>query len=868
MSRWRTDCIEKPLSRLLMALGRAVGSHPWPFFILPMLISAALGGGFYFLKDNETNDTEEQFTPVHGPAKLERTFVKQNFPLDASAFSAQRLYSEGTFASLIVSPVPPGNNILSEEAFAQIVGLDALVRNLSVRDGGRDVTFAEVCAKARGRCVQNEILEMIDWDPAQIERSPIAFPQHMVQGRGLVFLGNSLGGVTVNESGFVQRAEALRLYYFLEENSEMQIMETSLWLDEFLEVFLRLDLKTMKISCFTSKSREEELEANSKEVIPLFSVTYFLAIGFSVVSCLRLDNVRNKAWVAIAGVISAGLAVLSSFGMLLYIGVPFPMTVANAPFLILGIGVDDMFIMISSWQKTKVHDEVKNRMAHTYKEAAISITITTLTDALAFYVGISTPFPSVKSFCLYTGTAVVFCYIYNITFFGAFLALNGRREYSNRHWLTCRKVPVESSPEKSAIYSICCTGGTYDKNTGTEEIHPVNNFFLKYYGPFLTKPWTVFFVVLLYAGYLSVSIYGCFQIKEGIDIKNLAPDDSYVVNYYNDDKEYFTEYGPNVMIVVTDEFPYWNNTARVSLTRSLEKFLNLPFIDKGLFLSWLDHYEMYANLTLLDISDETKFKANLSHFLELNYFKQDVNFTNNEIYASRFFIQTVNITNAADEENMLNKLRDTAKEASVDGLNFLVYHPAFIYLDQFAVVVDNTIQNILLATGAILVVSFLLIPNPLCSLWVTFSIASVIVGVAGFMALWDVNLDCISMIILVVCIGFSVDFSAHISYAFVSSNKTSAKEKAVEALFTLGYPIVQGALSTILGVVVLSVSKSYIFRTFFKIMFLVILFGAIHGIIYFPVFMLLFDIYKSLCNVINKGSKRTNEPVALSNFRI
>ena len=50
----------------------------------------------------------------------------------------------------------------------------------------------------------------------------------------------------------------------------------------------------------------------------------------------RLDNVRNKAWVALIGVLSAGLAVLSSFGLLLYAGVPFVMTVANSPFLILG----------------------------------------------------------------------------------------------------------------------------------------------------------------------------------------------------------------------------------------------------------------------------------------------------------------------------------------------------------------------------------------------------------------------------------------------------------------------------------------------------------------------------------------------------
>ena len=97
-----------------------------------------------------------------------------------------------------------------------------------------------------------------------------------------------------------------------------------------------------------------------------------------------------------------------------------------------------MFIMISCWQRTRVHDKVEDRMAETYKEAAVSITITTLTDALAFYIGLLTPFRSVQSFCTYTGTAILFCYIYNITFFGACLALNGQRERSNRHWLTCR----------------------------------------------------------------------------------------------------------------------------------------------------------------------------------------------------------------------------------------------------------------------------------------------------------------------------------------------------------------------------------------------------------------------------------------------
>ncbi|XP_027138278.1 patched domain-containing protein 3-like [Larimichthys crocea] len=222
-------------------------------------------------------------------------------------------------------------------------------------------------------------------------------------------------------------------------------------------------------------------------------------------------------------------------------------------------------------------------------------------------------------------------------------------------------------------------------------------------------------------------------------------------------------------------------------------------------------------------------------------FKQDINFTGNEIQASRFFIQTLkNI----DEGDMLIGLRKTAEDCPI---KLLVYHPSFIYFDQYTVIADNTIQTMLVAVAVMLVISLLLIPHPLCSIWVCFAIASVIVGVTGFMVLWGVNLDSISMINLVMCIGFSVDFSAHISYAFVSSQKSDVNEKAIDALANLGYPVVQGALSTILGVVVLSMSGSYIFRTFFKIVFLVITFGLLHGLMFIPVFLTLFGICGKWC---------------------
>ncbi|OXB52250.1 hypothetical protein ASZ78_012674 [Callipepla squamata] len=366
-------------------------------------------------------------------------------------------------------------------------------------------------------------------------------------------------------------------------------------------------------------------------------------------------------------------------------------------------------------------------------------------------------------------------------------------------------------------------------------------FFQKYYGPFLTGRWIKLLVVLLYGAYLGGSIYGCTQMREGIDLRNLASDDSYVIPYYDDDDRYFSEYGPRVMVVIAGSIQYWNESVRndtEACTRDLE---NVAYVDKNLSLSWLRVYTEIAESGLININNKEHFINNLSVLFQFYpSFEWDINKTGDEIAASRFFLQTVNVTSAIDEKNLLNQLRDRAKQCVVP---LMVYHPAFIYYDQYLVIVQNTIQNVVVAAGAMLVVSLLLIPSPLCCLWVTFAIASVIVGVAGFMTFWDISLDSISMINLVICIGFSVDFSAHISYAFVTSGESSANEKAIGALHQLGYPVLQGAVSTVLGVVVLAAAKTYIFRTFFKIMFLVILFGALHGLVFIPVFLTFFGYF-------------------------
>lgn len=72
---------------------------------------------------------------------------------------------------------------------------------------------------------------------------------------------------------------------------------------------------------------------------------------------------------------------------------------------------------------------------------------------------------------------------------------------------------------------------------------------------------------------------------------------------------------------------------------------------------------------------------------------------------------------------------------------------------------------------------------------------SINVGVFGYMTLWGVNLDAISMISIIMSIGFAVDLSGHIVYAFVTSHGDT-NQRVIGALQALGWPIFQVCASS------------------------------------------------------------------------
>lgn len=180
------------------------------------------------------------------------------------------------------------------------------------------------------------------------------------------------------------------------------------------------------------------------------------------------------------------------------------------------------------------------------------------------------------------------------------MALDGKREAICLRWL---KKPETPDQKCLSLKKSCCLPCNSLPEQQADDIHPMNLFFRDCFGPFLTRPEAKFFVVLLYTLCLILSMYGCFQVQEGLDLQNLASDDACISPYFNVEEEYFSSYGPRVMVIVTEALDYWDEAARQKLEKCLQDFENNIYVDKNLTEFWLREYVQFMESHCQNVND-------------------------------------------------------------------------------------------------------------------------------------------------------------------------------------------------------------------------------------------------------------------------
>jgi hypothetical protein len=293
----------------------------------------------------------------------------------------------------------------------------------------------------------------------------------------------------------------------------------------------------------------------------------------------------------------------------------------------------------------------------------------------------------------------------------------------------------------------------------------------------------------------------------------------------------------------------------IALEREIELYEHTEFTAYS--DSWLRTFMAFVNTAGLLITPENFVFILRNVFLnqpQYAKYTRDIRFddSGSRLEATRFPVQLryVGSTNQSRAMHLFRRL------AATSDLPTGVYADFFQFAEQYNAVLPGTLASIACAGGAVILVSLMLIPKPTAAIWVSMSIVSINVGILGLMTFWNVRLDFISMVTIVMSIGFCVDFSAHLAYNFskacaflvdgvhwrtmyLQGSAFSASDRMRNALYAVGTPILQSGASTILGVSFMITVDSYVFRSFLKTVVLVIVLGAIHGLVILPVLLTL-----------------------------
>ncbi|XP_046556187.1 patched domain-containing protein 3-like [Haliotis rubra] len=822
------EAVSDFFQRIFGAIGVFIGTYPVILIIISLLVTIVLSCGMVTLSSE--SDTETLYTPTNSRASQDRVQYQATFPdATGSNYRGYALSDLSMFGRLVVSSAT-GGNILSNVSLEEIRNHIRIIKHFNITYNGVVFKYDDICARQNGSCFASGEFLVTDAVYQAYLTGGITYPNwDNIDLSAILGQVDSTGGKLVS-------AKYLSITFNLRMDSADNKAKARAWEEEFLKRAAALDTTSTRINYAASHSLDTELNKNTNGDIVFFSITFTLMITYATV-VVGGDVVSSRTWASWAGVMAAGFGIISSFGLVSFCGVKFVNIVGVTPFLIIGIGVDDMFLLMSSWAETyPLRDQtVASRMGKTFASAGIGITITSLTDLLAFVIGVSSVFLSVRNFCLYTGVAVIFCYLYQCVFFSPCLALHGRRVDSNRHCMTCLKTKSREDLRKDDGTSTCkvfCCGGSPPAKRGQDERY-FETLPRKYLPRMLLNMWGKIIVILIYIAYLSVSIWGTVNFKQGLILKNLVSTDSYYHSYSETYDMHFSSSFPIPFI-----FGPTTNYTDKNTVDHIESLIDTAKADSGVdensLICW---YYSYRATTAYDNSSNIAFVSGLKAFLTTTtVFDNDVVFDSSDtaVKDSRCYFLSTNIKESNAQADVMVRMRALADNSP---LSVYTFHPAYIFFEQYVAILLSTLQTVGVALVVMTVVTCIFLPHPFLVFLVVINIVSILVGIFGFLHVWGLSLSSVTMIHLIMSVGFSVDFSVHVCSAYMLGEGRNRREKVESAIAHAAGPILNGGMSSFLGILVLVFSKSYIFNSFFKIMFTVILFGMLHAVFLLPLIL-------------------------------
>ena len=178
----------------------------------------------------------------------------------------------------------------------------------------------------------------------------------------------------------------------------------------------------------------------------------------------------------------------------------------------------------------------------------------------------------------------------------------------------------------------------------------------------------------------------------------------------------------------------------------------------------------------------------------------------------------VNTTSWEDRIDLMLKWREIADK--YPQLNATVWNVNAMFVDQMLSLKSLTSQTCFWTLFCMAIVCTIFIQNPISVVMATASIASISLGVMGYLSFWHLDLDPVTLCAVLISIGMAVDFVAHTTYHYQLSHKHAIRngedviipldtsyQRLRHTITNIAWPMTQAGLSTVICILPLVTLK-------------------------------------------------------------
>ncbi|KAI6238028.1 Patched-related protein 9 [Aphelenchoides fujianensis] len=763
-------------------LGGQIGKRPVAIIVGVLAFSAVCSIGLVNFR--EVNNVRSEYSPRNAPSQQEyqvaKTFLKQVGPILAVSLLIIAHCRKGALdPAYVMSRARDEGNLLREEYRWLLYNLTkALQTDVRVEKDGRSFGFADICAPY---CEINTaflaFLRLFD------ANNPSTFTYPSIELFGTqAFIGNNSFDTAVMPFYLVASTENTDVLIAWQRCGK----RTGITGDNMVS----LEVRRMGV-----------------ETLPLLGGSILSMIVFVVVFSFRSNTVQSKPWECFIGCLVPLLSIVVSLGLMCFAGMAFQSIVVAALFLVLSVGVDDIFILTRAWDRTDSRMSIPERTARGPVDHDLRLDER---DVSFGFGAFSSDTPAIRTFCRLRGrpSRSRSASSLNSSSSSAVLALSGRREERGYQAVLCC---LRADPAGSL-------------RAGREVRERAQT---------VTRWPTRILLLVVMCGYFWVSWTGIQRIETNISIDKMAlPHTPTFTASRSLSSGHFGNMQPiSVFVLKPGDLRDPEQLARVKqLVFDFEHSLNAYGSNSTFF--WLPQYE-----------DFLRFYAGQRGLFRARE-RERVRGDEPECVSSFFFI--TNFHDVIKYHELVPVVQDWRRIASEKYADLDVH----CYSDHSPRQVTGSVLATLLCTVAI---CLFFIPHVLSILAASFAILSCSFGIFGLLSHWGIALDPLSLA--------SLDHGPHISYHYYKTPHGHPRKRIEHALGTIGWPMVQVGTSTIVALSPLLFKQSYLALVFLKTIVVVVLLGMFHGLVVLPVVLPMITRYQptSSAESSERSSQRSTE---------